>query len=406
MGVQDLLGKFYDVDNLVTIEVSMPDADWEKLKNTGPHYGWRADATKEQVLTEHHYDWSKTTSVAVSGTKYPTQKQTFAPVSIVKKSFAGSISNVKPSLKLEFSRMTKKEEKNATAAELEAAKKNESAILALIGTKDITLNNCVQDPSYVRQPLGYEIFRQGGIPYARCNFAKVLVNGKNLGIYVNLEQLQVPYMQRNFNSNDKGNLYETEWRFDLTQADLDKTFNQEGFSPFEDQKDLQVAISTFGKGISVAKQVVAVDQLIRVLAMQAVVKHWDGYPNNTFVYNDTVAVENPTAENVKLKLIPSGIDGIFLPDKPFLVKNEGVLSKLVVNDKDANKQLTAALQDCAKVFDKSLNANLSFVTKLANILKAGGVDQPDKVAKEIDVVRKELNGVKAGLDAYIHTRSS
>lgn len=405
MGVQDLLSKFYDVDNLVTIEISMPDADWGNLKNTGPHYGWRADATKDQVLTEHHYDWFQTTSVAVSGTKYPIQKQSFAPVSIVKKSFAGSISNVKPSLKLEFSRMTKKEEKKASPAELETAKKNEAAILALIGTKDITLNNCVQDPSYVRQPLGYEVFRQGGIPYARCSFAKVIVNGKSLGIYVNLEQMQDPYMQRNFN-NDKGNLYETEWRFDLTKADLDKTFNQEGFSDFEDQKDLQVAISTFDKGIKVAKQVIAVDQLIRVMAMQTVVKHWDGYPNNTFVYNDTVAVETPKAENVKLKLIPSGIDGIFLPGKPFSVKNEGVLSKLVLNDNDTNKQLTAALQDCAKVFDKSLNANLSFVTKMADMLKKGGVDKPDQVAKEIDVVRKELNGVKAGLDTLIRTRSS
>ncbi|KAL8792001.1 MAG: hypothetical protein Q9195_005419 [Heterodermia aff. obscurata] len=406
MGVQDLLSKYYDVDNLVTIEITMPDADWGSLKTTGPHYGWRADATKEQVTTEHHYDWFKTTSISVSGTKYPTQKQSFSPVSIVKKSFAGSISNVKPSLKLEFSRMTKKEEKNASPTDLETAKKNEAAILALIGTKNITLNNSIQDPSYVRQPLGYEVFRQGGIPYARCNFAKVIVNGQSLGIYVNLEQTQEPYMQRNFNNNDKGNLYETEWRFDLTKADLDKTFNQEGFSDFEDQKDLQVAISTFDKGIKVAKQVIAVDQLIRVLAMQAVVKHWDGYPNNTFVYNDTVAVENPKPENVKLKLIPSGIDGIFLPDKPFVVKNEGVLSKLVLNDTDSNKQLTAALQDCAKVFDKSLSANLSFVSKLADILKTGGVDQPDKVAKEIDVVRKELNGVKAGLDALIKSRSS
>ncbi|CAF9932884.1 MAG: hypothetical protein HETSPECPRED_008471 [Heterodermia speciosa] len=405
MGVQDLLSKYYDVDNLVTIEISMPDADWATLKNTGPHYGWRADATKDQVLNEHHYDWFKTTSVSVSGTKYPTQKQSFSPVSIVKKSFAGSISNVKPSLKLEFSRLTKKEKNNATPAELEAAKKNEAAILALVGTKDITLNNSVQDPSYVRQPLGYEVFRQGGIPYARCNFAKVIVNGRSLGIYVNLEQIQEPYMQRNFN-NDKGNLYETEWRFDLTKADLDKTFNQEGFSDFEDQKDLGLAISTFDKGIKVAKQVIAVDQVIRVLAMQAVVKHWDGYPNNTFVYNDTVPVENPKAENVKLKLIPSGIDGIFLPDRPFVVKNEGVLSKLVLNDSDTNKQLTAALQDSAKVFDKFLGANLSFVDKLAGILKIGGVDKPDDVAKAIDVVRKELNGVKAGLGAFIKTRSS
>lgn len=92
----------------------------------------------------------------------------------------------------------------------DSATKTTKAILDFIGIDFLMLNNSQQDGSYVRQPLGYEIFRQGGIPYARCNFAKVIVNGQSLGFYVNLEPMKEPYMQRNFNNNDKGNLYETE----------------------------------------------------------------------------------------------------------------------------------------------------------------------------------------------------
>ena len=273
-------------------------------------------------------------------------------------------------------------------------------MFALIGTKNLTLNNSIQDPSYVRQPLGYKLFRDGGIPYARCNFAKVIVNNQNFGVYVNLEPTHELYMQRNV-GNSLGNLYETEWRFDLTKGNLDKTFNQEGFSKFEDQQDLALAIAQFDKGFSAAKLVLDVEEIVRVFAMQAVVKHWDGYPNNTFIYNDMVAVEDPKIENVRLKLIPSGIDGIFSPDKPFEVKNEGIISKLILSDKATTKLLQTTLQSSASAYAQSLNANLSLVDKMLAVLKGAGVDKPDEVAKQVDVVKKDMNGVKAGIDALI-----
>ena len=78
----------------------MLDADWVKVRDQDARFGWRADTTKDVLLKEHHYDWAKTTSISISGTKFPAKAQTFATVSIVKKSFGGSFSKVKPSLKL------------------------------------------------------------------------------------------------------------------------------------------------------------------------------------------------------------------------------------------------------------------------------------------------------------------
>jgi spore coat protein CotH len=47
----------------------------------------------------------------------------------------------------------------------------------LLGLKSITLNNMVQDPSMVRETLGYEILRAAGVAAPRTGFAYVRVNG-------------------------------------------------------------------------------------------------------------------------------------------------------------------------------------------------------------------------------------
>ena len=66
------------------------------------------------------------------------------------------------------------------------------------GVKSLTLNNAVQDPAYVRQCLGYEVFARAGLPASRCSFAQVTVNGRDLGIYVNVEEVNRPDLARSF----------------------------------------------------------------------------------------------------------------------------------------------------------------------------------------------------------------
>ena len=58
-------------------------------------------------------------------------------------------------------------------------------------------------------------------------------------------------------------------------------------------------------------QMLDLDQFIKVYAMEFFLKHWDGYAgntNNTYIYNDLTAIEAPGVDNVKFKMIPSGID--------------------------------------------------------------------------------------------------
>ncbi|KAF2679028.1 hypothetical protein K458DRAFT_422688 [Lentithecium fluviatile CBS 122367] len=380
MGKQELMNSFYDIDNLLTIDITIPAADWQALKNAEPrggrcNFGYIGD----------RFDWYKATLVKISGTKFPAAgSQGFPDVGIIKKSYCGSFSTTKPSLRLDFSR-------NVAA--------NEKAVEDLIGAKTLTLNNSVQDSSYIRQTLGYELFRQAGLPYARCNYVKVVVNGTSMGIYINLEPIKKRYVEHIF-GNAKGNAYELEVGEDLDPAIVNAgKISFEGYSDFEDSKDLKVAASQIATGgLAAAQQVVDMDEFIRFFAMESLLKHWDGYTqnrNNTYLYNDTVAVANPTAANVKFKFIPCGIDQIMQEGRDFNIGSSCVLANLVRNDTGVKAKLFAAIRNYANTIFSRDNHEKSlrpFIDKTEALLKGAGVDSSQK----INTVRQQVKLIRSG----------
>jgi len=377
----ELYNGFYDLENLVTITITMPDTDWQALKAAEP----RGGRCKFDYVGDR-FDWYKTTSVSVSGTKLPKTPATFNGVGVIKKSYCGSFSTTKPSLRLDFGKYVSS---------------NEAGIEGLIGTKALTLNNCKQDSSYIRQPLGYEIFRQAGLPYARCNFTKIVVNGTSMGVYLNLEPVKKRFLQRNFAGNDKGNAYELEFGEDLDPGTVSAgRISFEGFSDFKDQKDLKLAAEKIAAGgLASAKEVVDMDQFIRLLAMEALLKHWDGYAknrNNTYIYNDTVAVATPGPANVKLKFIPCGIDQILKQDRDFEIGGGGVLAKLVRGDSSWKSKLFGTIRSFADtIFGRNNHDTVlkPFIDRMETLLISAGVTG---AASDINVVRKQVQLVKSG----------
>lgn len=75
----------------------------------------------------------------------------------------------------------------------------------VLGVDKIILNNSYRDPSYVREVLSYRVFRKY-IPASKANFVKLLLNGKNWGVYVNVEHVGGELLQQWFEDND-GNRY-------------------------------------------------------------------------------------------------------------------------------------------------------------------------------------------------------
>ena len=106
---------------------------------------------------------------------------------IRKKGFLGSLNSERPSLKVKLHHVDKK--------------------ASLNGLSMLTFNNNQQDVSLMSQAMGYALYNAAGSPAPRCGYAKVIVNGKNLGIYAHVESMKKPMLRREF-GNDRGTLYE------------------------------------------------------------------------------------------------------------------------------------------------------------------------------------------------------
>ena len=380
---QRALDSLYALDNVLTIRITMPQRDWDAVRTEQPaggrcNFDWTGGS---------RFTWRKAPSVEISGTHFPA-RTTFSDVGVKKKSFCGSFRNDKPCLHIDFGRFS---EANITPIE------------ALIGSRYLTLNNSVQDRSYVRQPLAYTLLDMAGLPHSRCNFARVFVNGKLIGegvngvsgpgVYVNAEPIMKRYIERNFNGNTRGNLYELESGDDLVKDRL-RFIATESLSKFEDQADLKFAIDHIaGHGVVGAAQVIDLDQFIKLYAMEFYLKHWDGYTgntNNTYLYNDVDAVKAPGLGNVKFKLIPWGVDQTLKPKRSFRIRDEGLIAKLVRNDPARRAQLINQIRVYREVvFGREVQeATLTpMIDKMETLLVGLGV--PDAGA-QIATVRRQL----------------
>ena len=306
---QQALDSFYALDNVITVKITMPQAEWDAVRNEEPK-GGRCELRMDRRQPG-------TRGARRPRSRYPEQssprKTTFTDVGVKKKSFCGSIDSDKPCLHVDFGKF---------------GDANVPAIEALIGSRYVTLNNSIQDKSYIKQTLGYRLLDMAGLPNSRCNYARVFVNGTLIGqgvggvnspgIYVNAEPIMKRYIERNFNGNMKGNLYELEHHDDFLEERL-KFIGVESLSKFEDKADLKFACRHIkANGLAGADQMLDMDQFLKIYAMEFFLKHWDGYAdntNNTYIYNDVTAVAAPGVGNIKFKMIPWGIDQTLQPDK-------------------------------------------------------------------------------------------
>jgi len=65
----------------------------------------------------------------------------------------------------------------------------------------IKLSNVIQDPSFVREVLSYEIARKY-MPASEANYVNLYVNDTLMGLYSNIEAVDGEFLQKHYNSND------------------------------------------------------------------------------------------------------------------------------------------------------------------------------------------------------------
>jgi spore coat protein H len=172
-----------------------------------------------------------------------------------------------------------------------------------LGLTKLMFNNSVQDPTYVAEALGTELFREAGLPAARVTYARVQLNGRDLGLYVVIEAMNKRFLKEHFLSA-KGNLYEAYLQ------DIDSRLEQDNGEP-GNQADIRALVEACLVRDAAARfarisKVLDVDRFVTFAAMEILIGHWDGYVNHT---NNYRIYHDPTSD--KLVFITHGLDWAF-----------------------------------------------------------------------------------------------
>ncbi len=74
------------------------------------------------------------------------------------------------------------------------------------GLDKLSLNNIIQDNTYMKDYLCYQMMKYAGAVTPLCSYVQVLVNGEEWGLYLAIEGIEDTFLQRNYGT-DYGNLY-------------------------------------------------------------------------------------------------------------------------------------------------------------------------------------------------------
>ncbi|MGN0150903.1 MAG: CotH kinase family protein, partial [Wujia sp.] len=74
------------------------------------------------------------------------------------------------------------------------------------GLDKLSLNNIIQDNTYMKDYLVYQMMGDFGVDAPLCSYVYITVNGEDWGLYLAVEGVEESFLQRNY-GNDYGSLY-------------------------------------------------------------------------------------------------------------------------------------------------------------------------------------------------------
>lgn len=181
------------------------------------------------------------------------------------------------------------------------------------GHNTLKLSNAFLDPTFVREPLAYELIRRY-MPAPYCNFARLTINNKPYGIYVNSESIDLNFIQKHF-GNTKGHLIKCDpdnWKKVKSQSGCPKGENAsltylndntgcyDAFYEVDDPaawKSLLNLIKVLNKSPDKIETVLDVDQTLWMLALNNSIVNLDSYngslSHNYYLWFDSSNVAHP-----------------------------------------------------------------------------------------------------------------
>jgi hypothetical protein len=79
------------------------------------------------------------------------------------------------------------------------------------GLKKLNLHSMGRDLSFMRERLGYAMYREMGVASPRTAYVRVVINGQFEGLFLAVEQIDGRFTRSRFSEGGEGNLYKEVW---------------------------------------------------------------------------------------------------------------------------------------------------------------------------------------------------
>ncbi len=232
------------------------------------------------------------------------------------------------------------------------------------GLKKVSLNNSVQDWSYASELVCREVFRRAGLPSPRGNHARVVLNGRDLGLYLVLEGWNKQFLRRHF-PDPRGTLWDCG-----TARDIDKDLDTQG----DDEADRSrldalveaCAETNLNRRLARMGELLDLERFFTLIATEVMLMHWDGYAmnrNNYRVFHDR-SID-------RLVFLPQGMDQMFgqfrnwRPTSSIKPMMKGLVARAVM-------QVPAGRRQYVQTMERMLNQvyNVSAMTSRVDAITA------------------------------------
>jgi hypothetical protein len=217
----------------------------------------------------------------------------------------------------------------------------------ILGLERLTLNNMVQDPTMLREALGYQVYADAGVAVPETGYVRLTVNGQPYGLYLHAETIDRAFLARRFDDPD-GILYEGAYGTDLRPGDERKFELHEGDDPGRAAlTNLVAAVATPGDGVFYGERaLVDAPSFLAMMAVEPLIADWDNYykANNYRIYW--------SPKRQRWFFIPTGLDQTFTEEPTEVFGAAGLLFQKCLASERCTVAYVEAVRSAADRFER------------------------------------------------------
>jgi len=147
------------------------------------------------------------------------------------------------------------------------------------GLQRLNFHSMLRDPSLMRERLAYRAFEEAGIAAPRTAWARVSINGRDLGLFALVEAVDARFSDRRFHYDD-GLLYKEAWPGSMDVDYYERQLRSNRGGPHDHAKLLafahELAASPPDELAAVLERWTDPDYLMRYMAVDRLIGNWDG----------------------------------------------------------------------------------------------------------------------------------